>query len=448
MTTLPASTTNAQRWLYSLGNLGCAIPYQSVNAALLFFYSDVRHLDPAWAATVMAGFAAYNALNNPLIGYISDRTRSRWGRRIPYILFGTLPYAVLLAVLFMAPFDGRNQPLALLVYFAVAIFLFETLATIVQTSYYSLLPEMFAEYRERTDVAVRMNIFMTVGLLIGAALPVFLAEKIGWGWMGALFAAISAVSLYFGLRGMFERQRSDDEPQVPLLPALRATLFNRSFVTVVAAQTMRHFATATLTAGMAFYTKYSLKADVGTSSIILAIAFVVAGLALYPWRQFVANRFEARTTLMIAYAVLGLAAIPLFFVRDLLGACITSGLIGVGLAGLILMGDVVLSDVIDEDEVRTGQRREGMYFGMSGLIIQIGYVLSSISFGKLLPLYVYDPSFDVQPASVDTGFRVFMSILPAIGAILAMVVMYFYPLHGAALQKVKDTLGLKGGRTN
>ncbi len=433
-------TTNAQRWWYSLGNLGCSIPYQAVGAALLFFYSDVRHLAPEWAAAVMTGYSLYNAINNPLMGYLSDRTRSRWGRRIPFILFGTLPYAVLFAALFAAPFDGREQPLALLIYFAAALFLFESLATVVQTAYYALLPEMFRDFRERTDTAVRMNVFMTIGLLIGAALPVMLADWMGWPAMGALFGVISAAALYGSTRGMFEHTRSVEAEAVPLRVALRATLVNRSFMTVVVAQTMRHFATATLTAGMAFYTKYSLGADPGMTSIILGTAFVAAGFALWPWRQWVANRLPARTTLMLAYALLGLAVIPLALVQNLTGALLTSVLLGVALAGLILMGDVVLSDVIDEDEMQTGQRREGMYFGMSGLIIQVAYALSAIVFGWFSNGYGYDPLLTVQPETVNAGFRLFMSLPPAIGAGLAVLALAFYPLHGARLQAVKIAL--------
>lgn len=437
--------TSAQRWLYSLGNLGCAIPYQAVNVALLFFYSDVRHLNPAWAAAVMTGFAIYNAVNNPVMGYISDRTHTRLGRRIPYILYGTLPYAVLFVLLFWAPFDGASRPVALLIYFAIAIFLFETLATVVQTAYYALLPEMYVEYKQRTDVAVRMNIFMTVGLLLAAALSLMLADLLGWLPMAAVFGLITLAALYLSTRGMFERASSLGAKAVGLLPALRATLVNRSFVTVVIAQTMRHFATASLSTGMAFYAKYSLNADPAVTSIILGTAFVVAALALYPWRQLVANRFEARTTLLLAYGLLGVAVIPLAFVHSVLGACLVSALVGVALAGLILMGDVVLSDVIDEDEVLTGQRREGMYFGMSGFIIQLAYALATGIFGWLATMYGYNSLLPVQPASVDVGFRVYMTVPPAIGAILAVVALLLYPLHGERLRRVKAELAAGSG---
>lgn len=438
--TTSLNLTNAQRWLYGLGNLGCSIPYQAVGAVLLFFYADVRHLNPVWAAAVMSFYSIYNALNNPVVGYISDRTRSRWGRRIPYILFGTFPYALLFALLFFAPMDGRTNPVGLLIYFAVVLFLFETLATLVQTAYYALLPEMFDEYKDRTAVAVRMNIFMTVGLLAGAAMPTLLAKWWGWPVMGAFLGVLSAAALFLSLRGMFERSSSVEAASVNVWVALKATLFNKSFLLVVIAQAMRHFATATLSTGMAFYTKYSLGADPGLTSIILATAFVVAALALWPWQKLLANRLEARTTLMIAYAVLGVSVLPLMFVQTILAAVLTSALVGVGLAGLLLMGDVILSDVIDEDEIKTGQRREGMYFGMGGFIVTLSYALSAQVFSWVSQRFGYNPLLAVQPDSVAEGFRFFMSVPPAIGAFLAVVVLYFYPLHGERLKAVKSAL--------
>jgi len=436
-------TNNLQQWVYSLGNLGCSIPYQAVGAVLLFFYVDVQKLSPVWAAMVMTGYAIYNAINNPVMGYLSDRTKTKWGRRIPYILFGTIPYAVFFALLFLVPFDGQKNPISILIWFMVGLFLFETAATLVQTAYYSLLPEMYAEYQTRTSVAVRMNIFMTVGLIIGAALPITIASMLGWPMMGIILGVISAVALLVATKGMFERSSTVEGPEIKLGQAIKATLFNRSFVTIVIAQTMRHFATAVASSGLAFYTKYSLGVDPASSSIILGTIFIVAALALYPWKRFLANRYEPRTTLLIAYVLMGISTIPLFFAQSMVAAIGTAILLGIALAGLLLMGDVTLSDVIDEDETRTGQRREGMYFGMSGLIITLAYALSSIVFGWISKSFGYDPILAHQPESVALGFRVFMSIPPAVGSVFAIITLLFYPLHGERLQEVKTRLKLK-----
>lgn len=439
------TTTNKQRWLYSIANLGNVIPYQAVGAVILFYYTDVKHLPATWASIVMTIYAFYNAFNNPVIGYLSDRTKSRWGRRIPYMLFGMLPEALFFAFLFFAPFDGRQNPGALVAWFSVGLFFWEGLATAVSTGYYSLLPEMFRSYDERTDVAARMNIVQTVGLLLATALPSAMASWMGWPMMGICLAAVSALAMYAGLPSMMsmKKEEVDEEESLPFWPALKATLVNRSFLTVTVAQTMRFFATGTLTAGMIFFVKYSVGLDAGKTSIALAVVFVAAGLAMWPWRMILGKRYCARTNLLIAYSLMAIAVIPLGFVQDFIGLVLASALVGVALAGLILMGDVILAEVIDEDEVKTGKRRAGMYFGMNSLITTLSSALVSVVFGLLLPAYGYNTALDVQPASVGTGFRIFMTVPTAIGSILAIVALVFYPLHGERLRVVKEALAQK-----
>ncbi len=440
-----ATSTPRQRWLYSLMNLGMTITAQATSF-LLLYYVDDRKLNPNWAANMLTIYALYNAINNPLIGYLSDRTRSRWGRRIPYIRFGFLPQLIVFVLLFMAPFDGQNSPVALLVYYTALLVLLDTFGSAVGMGYFSLLPEMFRTYQERADVAMRMNMVQTVGLLIGLALPPLLARVLGWGGMAICFAVVAAGAILLGLPGLREHPETQEQQGLPFGEALRATFGNRSFLTVVAAQTMRFVATGTLATGMGFYIKYSLGVDDGgLTTAMLATAFITAGIALYPWRKFVASRFEARTTLMLAFATTALAILPLAFVTTVVGALVTAVLIGIGLAGMILVGDIILGDVIDEDELKTGQRREGMYFGLSGLITTLSGIVTARAFGWVSNTYGYDPTLATQPASVAEGFRVFMTVPSIIGAVLALALLFFYPLHGERLVAVRRALAERRG---
>ncbi|MCB0125746.1 MAG: MFS transporter [Caldilineaceae bacterium] len=174
---------------------------------------------------------------------------------------------------------------------------------------------------------------------------------------------------------------------------------------------------------------------------------MTAAAALYPWRLLIANRFEARTTALCGYAATALAAIPLWFVNTMTGAVIASLFIGIAFAGIFLMDNVLISDVIDEDEVKTGQRREGMYFGLNGLVVTLSAAIVSIVFGIVAPAYGYDTRLEVQPDTVATGFRVFMTGLPFIGCALAFLALLTYPLHGARLREVKATLETRRAAT-
>ena len=434
------TTSRKTRMLYTLSSLGVTIPVEAVSGVIMFYIVDVKNLPAPWFATFWVIYTLYNALNNPVLGFLSDRTRSRWGRRIPYILFSGVPYVVTFALLFLAPFDGRDNPTALLIFFGVVIVLWEGLYTALATGYYSLLPEMFASFHERTDVAAKMNLFQTGGLIIGVALPPILSEWLGWSWMAILLSVIAVIAIYLGIPAMFEKKSSQEQTYVPFIPALKATFINRSFITAATAQAMRFFGTGVLMAGMMFYMKYCLKVDEGLTTVIFGVAFLVAAAMLYPWRHFIANRTDSRTTLILANLVMIIAVIPLGLSTSLITTIIAAILVGIGLSGLILIGDVIIAEVVDEDEIKVGQQRAGMYFGMSGFIITLSGMLVSVVFGLLLPRFGYDTLLEVQPASVEFGFRIFLTIPPIIGFLLAILALYFYPLHGQRLKEVRRAL--------
>lgn len=437
------ATSTKTRIMYSLVSLGVATIAEAVAGVIAFYIVDVKNLPVTWYSTFWFFYTIYNALNNPALGYMSDRTRTRWGRRIPYVLFGGLPYAVAFALIFTAPFDGKSDPVALLVYFGVMIVIWEGLYTAIATGYYGLLPEMFGSYRERTDVAAKMNIFQTVALVLGAALPPLLADMLGWSVMAIILAVISVIAIYVGAPFLFEQKELKKDTSFPFVQALKYTLMNRSYLTAAGAQTMRFFATGTLQTGILFYLKYSLKVDTGLTTVILGIAFLVAMFSLYPWRNWVANKLDSRRTLMLANAVMILGIVPMGFSPNINFTYAAAIVLGIGLGGLVLIGDVIMTEVVDEDEVKTGHQRAGMYFGMSGFLITLSGLLVSSVFGLLMPVFGYDTLLDVQPVSVDLGFRIFLTVPTTIGFLLAIFLLWLYPLHGDYLKQIKETIAKK-----
>jgi GPH family glycoside/pentoside/hexuronide:cation symporter len=441
--TFEFATSTKIRIMYSLVSLGVATISEAIAGVIAFYIVDVKNLPVTWYSTFWFFYTIYNALNNPALGYISDRTRSRWGRRIPYVLFGGLPYAVAFSLIFTAPFDGKQDPIALLVYFGTMIVIWEGLYTAIATGYYGLLPEMFGSYRERTDVAAKMNIFQTIALVLGAALPPMLASILGWSGMAILLSVISVIAIYVGYPSLFEREDLKTDTSYPLGMAIKATFLNRSYLTAAGAQCMRFFATGTLQVGILFYLKYSLKVDEGLATAILGIAFLVAMLSLYPWRNWVANKLDSRRTLMLANAVMILGIVPMGFSPNLTFTYAAAVVLGIGLGGLVLIGDVIMTEVVDEDEVKTGHQRAGMYFGMSGFLITLSGLLVSSAFGTVMPAFGYDTLLDVQPASVDLGFRIFLTVPTTIGFLLAIILLWLYPLHGKKLADIREALEAK-----
>ena len=446
MTLSEFQTSTKTRIMYSLTSLGVATPVETISAFALYYIVDIKNLPATWFATFWLFYTTYNALNNPALGYASDRTRSRWGRRRPYILFGGLPYALTFALVFSAPFDGKDDPVALLIYFGIFIVIWEGLYTGLATGYYGLLPEMFGTYQERTDVAAKMNIFQVIALVLASVLPPLLWNSIGWAGMAIGLAVASIIPIYTGFPHLFEREDLKTDTSYPFLQSLKFTFLNRSYLTATGAQAMRFLATGILQMGMTFYLKYSLQVSDEMFSVIFGIAFLVAMLSLYPWRNWVANKFDSRRTLMLANAVMIVGVIILGISPSLPFTLAAAIVIGIGLGGLVLIGDVIITEVIDEDEVKTGHQRAGMYFGMSGFIITLSGLLVSSIFGILMPAFGYDTLLDVQPASVGLGFRIFMTVPTSIGFLLAIFLLWLYPLHGRYLAEIKETLRKKRER--
>lgn len=438
-------TSMKTRIMYSLTSLGVATLAEAIAGIIAFYIVDVKNLPVTWYSTFWFFYTIYNALNNPALGYFSDRTRTRWGRRIPYVLFGGLPYAVAFSLIFTAPFDGRDDPVGLLIYFGIMIVIWEGLYTAIATGYYGLLPEMFGSYRERTDVAAKMNIFQTIALVLGAALPPLLADMLGWSGMAILLSVISVVAIYVGYPFLFERADLKTDTSFPFGAALKATFYNRSYLTAAGSQMMRFFATGSLQTGILFYLKYSLNVDEGNATTILGIAFLIAMFSLYPWRNWVANKLDSRRTLMFANAVMILGIVPMGFSPNINFTYAAAVILGIGLGGLVLIGDVIMTEVIDEDEVKTGHQRAGMYFGMSGFLITLSGLLVSSVFGLLMPVFGYDTLLEIQPASVDLGFRIFLTVPTSVGFLLAIFLLWLYPLHGKYLQEIRETLKNKRG---
>ncbi|MBN1665872.1 MAG: MFS transporter, partial [Anaerolineales bacterium] len=242
---------------------------------------------------------------------------------------------------------------------------------------------------------------------------------------------------------LFERPDLKTDTAFSFGRALKATFLNRSYLTAAGAQAMRFFATGTLQAGMLFYLKYSLKVEEGLATVIFGIAFLVAMFSLYPWRNWVANKTDSRRTLMLANAIMILGIVPLGFSPSLTFTLAAAVVIGIGLGGLVLIGDVIITEVIDEDEVKTGHQRAGMYFGMSGFVITLSGLLVSTAFGLMMPAFGYDTLLEVQPASVDLGFRLFLTLPTTLGFLLAIFLLWLYPLHGERLQAIKTALAGK-----
>lgn len=433
--------TTLKKVAYSLGSLGASLPSQTFYTYVIFFYVDHLKLPASWIALVWLFYGLWNAINDPLFGYLSDRTRSRLGRRIPYILFGTLPLPLAFFLIWTPP-SNLSTTLGLFAYFTGIVFLFDTMYTLVILNWTALYPEMYSTLEERAFVSVLRQIFGMVGVIGGIALAPLVYGSLGWRGMGFLFSVITAISLFISLSGSKERKEYKGEP-LNILPALKFTLLNSSFITYVLYYLLVQFTLVLLMATTPFYVKYALRLGEVENSLLLLSCFLVAFLSLYPWSK-MAVRYGARFVAIASAISFAISLISTYFVSSLPAGIIAFAFIGLGLGGLIFIPDVLLAQIVDEDRIKTGVRREGMYFGANALFIRLSISFQGLVLGFVLSRTGYCPELMVQPLSAIAGIRLLMSGIPIVALLISLFFIYQYPLYGERLKTLERRLKEEG----
>ncbi len=419
---------------YSFGAVGTALSYQAFSTYIIFFYVDTLRLEAGLAAAAMLIYGVWNAVNDPIAGFISDSTKTRWGRRIPYIFLGSIPFGLVYFLLWAPPFTSMNMT-ALFLYFLAFICVFDTLYTVVVLNWASLFPEMYPGLKERAQVNSYRQTFGMMGLVIGIALPPLIYTSIGWAKMGAVFGAIIALAYLVSLIGSRETKKFMGTKPLPLIKAVTETFRNFPFIAFVTSNLLIQYAFTMVLAMIPFYAKYVLEAKLADTSLILLSTFVIAMPMMFVWRA-LAERFGAKACYMAAILEFIIMLVPFLFIRSIGAAVVSSGLLGAGLAGIILFSDVLISDVIDHDRTRTGVRREGMYFGVNAFICRFAIALEAASIGLVFSFTKYNPVIFSQTKAFLIGLRILEGGLPIIALALAFWIMTYYPLSGKPLDSV------------
>jgi GPH family glycoside/pentoside/hexuronide:cation symporter len=444
--------------LYASGSLGTALSYQAFSTYIQFLYIDILGLRAAWVGIVWSVYGLWNAVNDPLAGYWSDRTHTRFGRRIPWIATLFIPLSITFYLLWLPFAEGtltlRDQ--GLLVYFLVIVLSFDFLWTLVVMNWTALFPEMVPDEKTRATVSGWRQVFSLVGLLVGVALPPILAGE-DWsnrGSMAALLAVITAVSFALSLLGSRERPEFQHDESPPFKEALRITLTNRDFRFFLGANLMIQFVFLALASSIPFYAKYALliqgdwgigdlRLDAATqNSLLLGMTFIVALPAMAFWTR-LARRRGTWWTLRLS-CLTGAATLLFFFIPSTFpGGLAVAVAFGLSLAGLLMLTDPLIAAVCDADELQTGARREGVYFGMNGLAIRLAFTIQGLITAAILTTTGYvAPSpgvlYPAQPASAVFGIRLMTAGIPALALLLAYWFLNGYSLRGERLAAVQE----------
>ena len=420
---------------YGLGSFGLESAYKVFVGFYIFFYVDVLGLAVALAAVINIVFAIWDAVNDPLVGYLSDNTRTRWGRRRPWLLAG-LPFYVILLVLTYAVPTVFRQGASLFWYALVVFLLFETAYTVLSVNYDALFPELFQGFRERTRASGYYQGFTMVGELVGFALTPIIYAQYGFGAMAAFFAAITAITLLIGILRSSEDPRAQEVAPLNLKDAFGEVFQDRPFWLFAIALTFLTFTTGLYTLATPFWVKYTLNASPEVISLIFATVFIVAILTVSLWSRLIRYR-GVKIAWFGAIGVMALSAVILGFAPSIIVGVIGAAVAGVGLAGIKICREMIMAHLVSKSLARTGYRREGIYYSLLRFFGKLSKILEALALILLAVLFGYVSGENPGP-NPDNAFRFLISVLPFVFMMIALLLSRRFPFEDQAIDVGKE----------
>lgn len=433
------------KFMWGLAALGTTLISGIYGALLPIFYQDYLGLTARWIGLASIIYAVWNAINDPLFGYITDSTRSKRGRRIPYMRF-TAPFlAITFILLWFAPPNASQQ--TLFFWMLGSMLLYDTCYTIIGLVYSSLLPEITESDDERNGLQISYSLFGMLGLILGFMIPDFFRPKTGTSLsflplqaamiIVALVSATLIIATTFWVKERPEYTRVDKP--VPLGAALRLTLTSKSFLVLVAENFMSTLMYAMVLSMVFYLADYVLQVN---TMVILVCVFVplIIGIPVTPLLQ---KRLGVVGAQQLLLAIAGTGLILIAFVPNpLIYVCLMAA--GFGLAGPQTLTNILFAQVADEDELRSGVRREGMFFGINALITKPSQSVAL----ALVPLVLEATHFVTresgggavflqQSAEAIFGIKALTGLIPGAALIIGAVLLHWFPLRGAYLEKVR-----------
>jgi glycoside/pentoside/hexuronide:cation symporter, GPH family len=414
----PIATQNSPI-AYGLGSFGLESLYNVFAAFYMFYYIDELGLAVAMAAIINVIYGIWDAVDDPLVGFLSDNTRTRWGRRKPWLLTG-LPFYVGILVLVYAvpnPFLQGNT----LFWYALVIFvLFEAARTVMSVNYAALFPELFQGLRERARASSYYGGLSTLGELVGFTIPPFIYATFGFVPMAISFAAVACISLFLAIIRNEEDPKALKAPPLGLKDAFGEALKDRPFLLFTIAHAILMFTTGAYTLATPFWVKYTLEAGPQGTSFIFAIVFIVVILSVSIWGRLVRVLGIKRTWLW-SVGVMAASAIILGLASNLVLGAIGAAVAGAGLGGIKVCREIIMANFVDRDVKRTGHRREGIYYSLlrvTGKLSKIPEALALVLLGLLFG-YVSGENPGPHP---ENAFRFLMSVFPLVFTCIAWLI--------------------------
>ncbi|MBD3253796.1 MAG: MFS transporter [Candidatus Lokiarchaeota archaeon] len=432
--------------LYSLAGFTDVIFIQFFSFLIFTFYYAVVGLNVNLITIGFIIWSFWNAINDPMLGAISDKTSTKWGRRKPYIIAGIFPLMIV-NVLLWTPV--MTSELFTFLYFVIIIIVWEFFYTMWNLNQTALFPELFRDLNQRARANTIIQFFQIISLMIAFILPSFFIPKYddpqyytNYMLAGIAISAICAVSaILFVKFGFTERiEFSREYEQAPsFFQSLQYTFKNKAFRKYIVATFALWYAFSMIPTITPLYGSFVLGIDDSLIlSLLLAIGFVSAAFFVFIWRS-ILKKYGAKKTYIWVLIVFMITLAPFMFISDIISAFLTFFILGIGLSGALIIRDVTLSAIIDEDELSTGTRREGGFYGIHGFMIKLTNVFVFISIALVFNSVgwaVFDPVGTSQETIL--GLRSLMFLFPAFFLVLGIIAMLRFPIDKEKYDQLSD----------
>ena len=448
----------ATKMKYGVGDFGMAVVTAMLQFSMLFYYTDVVGVKPGLAGTAMlVGKITWDLINDTLFGYLEDKTKSRWGKRRPYLIFGALPFALSFWGVFSIP-KGLGDT----AYFFLIIgsfILFDTFHTLTATAYSAMTAEITEDYNERTSLSTYRMVFSVIGYIAGAGVSGVLADVYskafgvtvaqGWSLVALTFGVLGGISMLIpGLFLKYEPAVESKPSELPPFKSILSTFKNKPFVMYVIITSIMSISFTMVTTMLNYYIAHRLDMEESGLLIMLAMMGTLA-IFLVPC-GIIMNKIGKAKAYALGLTIASAALIVVFLLPGGPNPMIflLAAIAGLGFSAQWVCPHSMIPDVIEYDELMTGERREGVYYGVHATSGKITGALASAACGWGLELGNYVDNLqpgEVQPDGAVLSIRIMFALIPAIFLLVCVPLLLKYPItresHAEVMRKLEERRG-------
>lgn len=433
------------------------------------FLTDVVGLEPRLASFAALIGIIWDAINDPIVGTLSDRVRSRWGRRRPFLLLFSIPFGLSFMALWWAPPFQNQYLLAATV--CLTFMLSDTLQTLVSIPFYSLTPEITSDYDERTSLTgYRMFFNLLASLATAVAAPAIVSTALangatqqqGYFIVSALFGGMAVIPFFVIFALVRERNNADDqaEPEIAFIDTLRMSWNNIPFRFATALYMLNWITFDLVALVLPFFLTYWIsKGNLLQKAIGLPIGsavfacLLVTSVIVLPFWVWLARKLGKQRAYMIGMTFWAVVQLLIFSVQpgQITLILVLAVMAGISVSTAHVLPDAIFPDVIEWDELRTGRRREGIFYGVKNFVRKLTGALAIFIALQVLGWFGYQapPVGATQFSQPDSALQAIRFLIGPLGAILlfsAIVMAWFYPLTREKHSRIRLLLEKKKDR--